>query len=148
MRRDQRDGLRRLGVSPSTQDCDILLEPDGDERFLMQLSQDDDSRLLGALVAEQLYLQQLDKLRAQTYQKAVRPYSAAVRESLDREMDLTEQQALRVRLAEVHLPVNPLSLLGFDSFIERAKAAVAEVVQPNLLKFLPDARPVYGGFFD
>lgn len=37
---------------------------------------------------------------------------------------------------------------GFNSFIERAKAAVAEVVQPNLLKFLPDARLIYGGFFD
>ena len=117
-------------------------------RPILGLAQNEDARLSGALVAEQLYLQQLDRLRIQIYQKAVRPYSAAVRDSGLLELGLEQQQARRLELAELHLPPKPLLAIEFNAFMEQARAAVAAVVQPALLEFLPDVQAIYGGFFD
>ena len=119
-----------------------------ERRPLLRLAQNEDLRLAGALVAEQLYLQQLDRLRIQIYQKAVRPYSAAVRDSGLLKLDLLQQQPFRLELAEEYLPSRPLYSIGFDSYVEQARAAVELVVQPTLLEFLPDVTPIYGGFFD
>ncbi|MBS2034557.1 hypothetical protein JST97_06205 [bacterium] len=155
-------GLKLLAAGDSNgwmflADPDVLTELLATETFpaelvkrrpLLELAMNEDVRLAGALVAEQLYLQQLDRQRIQIYQKAVRPYSAAVKDSGLLNLDLLQQQAIRRELAEQYLPARPLHSISFLEYIDQARSAVAAVVQPALLDYLPDVRAIYGNLFD
>lgn len=127
---------------------DSVAEPLLSRRPLLGLAQTGDVRLAGALVAEQLYFQSLDRLRLQIFQRAARPYRQAVKESGLQKLDLKNQQSARLELAKRHLNPKPLADYGFEAFVEQGRAAVAAVVQPSLLDFLPDVRALYAGCFD
>jgi hypothetical protein len=50
------------------------------------------------------------------------------------------QHEARVRCAEKHLPLNPLVDYGVIRLIEHARTAVAGLVNPSALAWLPDVR--------
>jgi hypothetical protein len=100
-----------------------------------------DSRLRSALHAEVRFWHELDRVRLSIYQKAVRPYMRAIRRArLLPEVDLAVQHETRVRCAEENLPLNPLVDYGITRFIQDARAAVLELVNPTALAWLPDVR--------
>ena len=110
-------------------------------RPVLGLAAKGDPRLRSALHAEVQFWHELDRVRLGIYQKAVRPYMRAVtRARLSPEMGLTVQHETRVRCAEEHLPLNPLVDYGAIRLIEDARAAVAELVNPAALAWLPDVR--------
>ena len=65
---------------------------------------------------------------------------AVTRARLSPEVGLAVQHETRVRCAEKHLPLNPLVDYGVMRLIEDARAAVAELVNPAALAWLPDVR--------
>jgi hypothetical protein len=125
-----------------TQDCPAAFR---DRRPVLQLAQTGDPRLHGALVAEQLYWRELDRLRMGTYQSAARAYCAAVRSGGADSTPFLDEHARRVTLAEAHLPSRPMRDLGLEPFLQQAHSRVASIVQPQLLEFLPDLRDCFRG---
>ena len=110
-------------------------------RPVLGLAVKGDPRLRSALHAEVQFWHELDRVRMGIYQRAVRPYMRAVtRARLSPNVSLTVQHETRVRCAEKHLPLNPLVNYGAIRLIEDARAAVAELVNPAALAWLPDVR--------
>jgi hypothetical protein len=56
------------------------------------------------------------------------------------EMKRTNQHQTRVRCAEKYLPVNPLKDYGVPRLIEDAREALAQLVNPAALAWLPEVR--------
>lgn len=80
-------------------------------------------------------------MRLGIYLRAVRPYARAVTcVGFSPETRLPVQHDARVRCAEKHLPLNPLVDYGLLRLIDDARAAVAELVNPAALAWLPDVR--------
>jgi hypothetical protein len=50
------------------------------------------------------------------------------------------QHDLRVRCAENHLPINPLRDYGIARMIAEAHDALARIVHPSAMAWLPDVR--------
>jgi hypothetical protein len=110
-------------------------------RPVLGLAVKGDSRLRSALHAEVQFWHELDRVRLGIYQKAVRPYMRAVtRTPLLAGMALAAQHEARVRCAKEHLPLNPLVDYGVIRLIENARSAVAGLVNPSALEWLPDVR--------
>jgi len=110
-------------------------------RPVLGLAVSGDSRLRSVLHAEVQFWHELDRVRLGIYQRAVRLYMRAVtRARLPPEVGLVVQHETRVRCAEKHLPWNPLVDYGVMRLIEDARTAVAELVNPTALAWLPDVR--------
>jgi hypothetical protein len=114
-------------------------------RPVLELAQSRDPRLHAALVAEQLYWRELDRIRMATYQSAARPYCAALRAGFLESRIFADEHVRRVDLAAALLPPKPMRQLGLEPFVERARARVGTIVQPELLFFLPDVRECFRG---
>lgn len=100
--------------------------------------------LVPALSAERLFWSELDRLRIEVYRRALRPYTVAVIRS--REPDgqpLRDQHENRVRCAREALRRSPLVEHGIGRHIEQARSAVARLVRPEILDWLPDISPHY-----
>jgi hypothetical protein len=110
-------------------------------RPLLELVATNDPRLRAALHAEIQFWHELDRARGGVYRRAVRPYMMAVtRSRLPARAALLKQHAIRVRCAEEFLPLTPLADYGVDRMIADARAALAEMVHPGTLEWLPDVR--------
>jgi hypothetical protein len=108
-------------------------------RPILELAKD--SRLRPALHAEIQFWHELDRVRLRIYERAVRPYRTALRKArLPSGTPLAVQHATRVRCAENHLPVDPLRDYGVDRLIAEARQALAQMVHPSALAWLPDVR--------
>jgi hypothetical protein len=100
-----------------------------------------DSQLRAALHAEVQLWHELDRVRLGIYQRAVRPYMLAVkRAGVSPGAALAVQHQARVRCAERHLPMNPLADFGVLRLIADAREALAQLVNPASLAWLPDVR--------
>jgi hypothetical protein len=110
-------------------------------RPVLELAADHDPRLRAALRAEIEYWHELDRVRMRIYEQAVRPYLVAVRKSrLRPDAALSDQHNLRVRCAEKWLPTNPVHDYGITRMISEAREAVAQIIQPAALAWLPEVR--------
>ena len=110
-------------------------------RPLLQLAVANDSRLHAALYAEVQFWHELDRVRLRIYEKAVRPYMVAVRkERVPAGTALGTQHKVRLRCAESHLPTNPVQDYGVERMIAEAREALADMVQPSALAWLPEVR--------
>jgi hypothetical protein len=106
-------------------------------RPILQLAKD--SRLHSALHAEIQFWHELDRVRLRIYEKAVRPYRTAVQKvRLLPGTALSIQHEIRVGCAVSHLPVNPLRDFGVDRMMAEAREALAQMVHPSALEWLPD----------
>ncbi len=110
-------------------------------RPLLELAANKDPRLRPALRAEIEYWHELDRVRLRVYEKAVRRYLVEVRKSrLPPGAGLAAQHELRVRLAEKHLPLSPLRDYGVSRMISEAREALARLIQPAMMAWLPEVR--------
>ena len=110
-------------------------------RPVLALASANDPRLRAALHAEVQFWHELDRARLRIYDRAVRPYRAAVKKShLPPSSSLALQHEMRLRCAEAHLPLNPLLDYGVDRMIADARGAVEQIVNPAALAWLPDVR--------
>ncbi|MSU48759.1 MAG: hypothetical protein EXS37_06685 [Opitutus sp.] len=122
------------GASPAPAD---LLK----RRPILELAVATDPRLRAALFAEIQFWHELDRARLRVYEKAVRPYLAAVRQvRVIAGAALTVQHEIRVRCAEKHLPTAPLQDYGIERMITEAREALVQLVHPSALAWLPDVR--------
>jgi hypothetical protein len=113
-------------------------------RPILELAVANDPRLHAALHAEIQFWHELDRARLRIYEKAVRPYMAAVRKArVPTGTALAVQHEIRVRCAENHLPTNPLHDYGIERMIAEARQALEQIVQPSTLAWLPDVREHY-----
>jgi hypothetical protein len=110
-------------------------------RPVLELAANQDPRLRPALRAEIEYWHELDRVRLSIYERAVRPYLVAVRKSRPPAgAGLAGQHRLRVRCAEAHLPMNPLRDYGINRMISEAREALAQIINPAAMTWLPDVR--------
>ena len=110
-------------------------------RPVLQLAIRSDARLRSALHAEVQFWHELDRARLGIYHRAVRPYMLAVKRSgLSPGAPLGLQHETRVRCAEEYLPANPLADYGVGRMIDDAREALAQLVNPAALAWLPEVR--------
>ena len=103
-----------------------------------------DARLAGALFAEREFWVQLDKLRIQIYERALRPYVVAVRRSqIPNTAPLDQQHSIRVRCAQEHLRVSPLVEYGLERHVAEARQATTRLVNPEAMQWLPDVKEYF-----
>jgi hypothetical protein len=108
-------------------------------RPVLELAGRKDPRLRSALHAEVQYWHELDRVRLRVYETAVRPYWSAVKKSrVPSKSELAVQHGIRVRCAEDHLPANPLRDYGVARMITEAREALAQIVHPAAMAWLPD----------
>ena len=112
-------------------------------RPVLQLAAAKDPRLHAALIAEQLYWRELDRLRLATYQTAGKAYCAAVRSGFAKGHSLLAEHARREQLADALLPARPMRDLGLEPFLQQAHLRVSSIIQPEILTFLPDLRSCF-----
>jgi hypothetical protein len=111
-------------------------------RPVLGLASKNDSRLRGALLAEQHFWQELDRLRIRIYRAALRPYVLAIgRAAIPREAELRQQHAIRLATAEKVLPPNPIRSHGIENLVSEAREATSSFIQPDLLQWLPNVLP-------
>ncbi|MBI4606119.1 MAG: hypothetical protein HY721_29485 [Planctomycetes bacterium] len=107
----------------------------------LQLALRRDPRLKQVLRVERAFWEELDRARLKVYERAVRPYMAAVRKAkIASSADLLQQHAARVACAERSLAQNPLRDHGLKRLMAGARAEVSKVFAPDLLEWLPDVR--------
>lgn len=110
-----------------------------EQRPVLELATKDDPRLRAALHGEIQFWHELDRVRLRIYQRAVRPYWQTLKRSrLSRSAGLAVQHEMRIRCAEKRLPMDPLAEYGVGRMITEARDAVAQLVNPSALKWLPD----------
>jgi hypothetical protein len=115
-------------------------------RSVLSLLKAGDERLEVALKGEIEFWNQLDRLRIQVHEHAVRPYMLAVkRDCRSHDPSLHTQHLVRVEHAERLLPVNPLRQHGLERLISQARAKAARFVPPGALNWLPDVRGCFIG---
>lgn len=108
-------------------------------RPALQLAIDRDDRMEGVLFAERQLWVELDRLRIQIYERALRPYVVAVRKSQIAEATpLAQQHEMRLCCAAAALRVSPLVEYGLDRHVEEARRATAKLVQSESLQWLPN----------
>lgn len=128
----------------------VLTAPLPDEivrrRPVLQLLVQNDPRLRVGVFGETLFWQNLDRVRLDLHEAAVRKYLKAVRHDPDADAsDLRTQHRVRVGHAEVLLPRSPLVEYGIERLIEEARRRTAEFVVPGALEWLPDATANFYG---
>jgi hypothetical protein len=110
-------------------------------RPVLELAANNDPHLRAALRAEIQYWHELDRARMRIYEKAVRPYMVEMRKSrLPSNARLPEQHDLRLRRAEKYLPISPLRDYGVTRMISEAREALAQIIHPAAMAWLPDVR--------
>jgi len=114
-------------------------------RPVLALLDEGGDRLEIALKAEVEFWRRLDQLRMHIFERAARPYLAAVRRDPHSHApsSLEAQHEARLRHAEQLLPVNPLREHGIDRLIDEAKAKTARMLPEGALRWLPDAAPSF-----
>jgi hypothetical protein len=109
------------------------------QRPILELAINNDARLRAALYAEVQFWHELDRARLGIYQRAVRPYMVAVKKShLPPDATLPIQHQTRIRCGEKHLPINPLADYGIRRMIDDAHKALAQLVNPAAIAWLPE----------
>jgi len=110
-------------------------------RPVLTLAATSNPNLRAALRAEIEYWHELDTVRLKIYENAVRRYMVEVRKSrLPPNAGLSAQHQLRVRCAEQYLPMNPLRDYGITRMISEAREALAQIINPAALAWLPNVR--------
>lgn len=110
-------------------------------RPVLELAANNDPRLRPALRAEIEYWHELDRVRMNIYENALRRYMVAVRKSrLPPRAALSVQHELRLRRAEQYLPMNPLRDYGLPRMISEAREALSQFINPSAMAWLPDVR--------
>lgn len=110
-------------------------------RPVLQLALANDSRLRAALHAERQFWHELDRVRIRIYARAIRPYLVAVRKAQIPEQEpLDAQHRARVECAQRHLPFYPIRDYGLDRMVAEAREALAQLVHPAAMEWLPDVR--------
>jgi len=110
-------------------------------RPVLALAISGDPRLHSALHAEVQFWHELDRVRLRVYEGAVRPYMRAVKRSAATAgASIAIQHATRISCAEKYLPLNPLADYGVKRMIEEAKQALAQLVNPAALEWLPEVQ--------
>jgi hypothetical protein len=110
-------------------------------RPALVLARERDPRTTGALNAERRFWEELDRRRIKMLEESLKRYVSAVRKArAGCRLSLPDEHAIRVELAERHLPQNPLKDYGLQKFINEAKDALVRsaVVPENALTWLPD----------
>jgi hypothetical protein len=100
-----------------------------------------DPRYAGALSAEEKLWEKLDALRIEIYQRALRPYNAAVRKSaIPDNTPLLKEHAIRLRCAEETQTETPLKDHGVPRLLDAARRALVEegLIPAEGLEWLPD----------
>jgi hypothetical protein len=113
-------------------------------RPVLALAVERDPRLEPALHAETQFWHQLDHVRIRVYERALRPYVAAVRKAhIPLDASLVQQHEIRVRCAEDHLLLRPLADYGLDRLIAEARARTSLFANPDYVRWLPDVREYF-----
>ena len=108
-------------------------------RPALQLAGRRDAPLHQALLAEQQFWKELDRLRIRILRAALKPFVLAMgKTSLPNNASLGEQHAIRLAVAEESLEKNPVAKFGVARMIEDARTATATFVNPQLMQWLPD----------
>ncbi|HWF17683.1 MAG TPA: hypothetical protein VG754_00360 [Verrucomicrobiae bacterium] len=108
-------------------------------RPVLELAANNDPKLRPALRAEIEYWHELDRVRMNIYENAVRRYMVEVRKShLPPSAGLPVQHDLRVRCAEKYLPENPMRDFGVTRMISEAREALSQIINPAAMEWLPD----------
>lgn len=111
-------------------------------RPALRLAARRDPALRHALLAEQHFWKELDRLRISICRAALRPYVLAMgREAISQTAGLPEQHAARIACAERTLEKNPVGKYGVDRIIADARKSTVAFVNPELIRWLPDVRP-------
>jgi hypothetical protein len=111
------------------------------QRPVLRLAAEKSPLLDRAVQTEVDFWTNLDRARLKLYEESVRAYAAALRhDGRLQGADLATQHAVRVEHAERLLPQNPVQAFGVDRLIAQAREATALGINPELLRFLPDAR--------
>ncbi len=98
-----------------------------------------DKRLEHAVHVEKVFWNALDRARLRVYERAVRPYAAAVRRArIPKDAGLKLQHELRLECARRLLPRNPLGEHGLPTLVHDARESVRVLVPGGNLDFLPD----------
>ena len=110
----------------------------------LKLAINGDPKLAGALFAERVFWQELDRMRTRIYRAALRPFVLAMgRAGTSKEAGLGEQHRGRVACAEASLKPNPMKDLGLERLVEDARVATAALINPEMIQWLPNVRPYF-----
>jgi hypothetical protein len=102
-------------------------------RPVLQLMLQKDRRLPQAVFAEKNFWAELDRCRIHIYERALRPYVAAVRKASARKtLNLRAQHELRCQSAERYLPDRPIAKHGIQSLISEARQQTSAFLHPDL----------------
>jgi hypothetical protein len=129
------DALAQLLLEHRCPDALLALRP------ALRLAADQDAHLAGAIHAERLFLEELDRRRIHILERHLRPYVSAVRKARHgRALSLLEDHVIRVDLAARHLPQNPLNDYGLTNYLEEAKSSLVDqgLISSIALTWLPD----------
>ena len=108
-------------------------------RPALQLAARGDAPLHQALLAEQQFWKELDRLRIRILRAALKPFVLAMgKTSIPANATLSEQHAIRLAVAEQGLEKNPVAKFGVARMIEESRAATTTFVNPQLMQWLPD----------
>jgi hypothetical protein len=110
-------------------------------RPALSLASSGDPRAAGALNAERLFWEELDRRRIQILERHLRPYVSAVRKARSgREPSLGDDHDLRMDCAARHLPPNPLKDYGLERYLSEARSFLTEsqLIPESALTWLPD----------
>ena len=100
-----------------------------------------------ALYIEQFFWHELDRIRIQIYEQAVRPYrSAVMRRQLRFEGNLLLQHQARIECAEELLSRNPVKEYGIEKIIDKSLDATRAFGQ-KWMEYLPDVRENFENLF-
>lgn len=133
---ESEDVLRLLKAHPCPDEI-IVLRP------ALKLAMNKDRRVPGALDAERKLWEELDRARIRIYQRALRPYLAAVRKRpVSDTCTLREQHEIRLQCAAERLEPEPLKAYGVQRYIAEAQQALieSERIPMSLVEWLPDVR--------
>ncbi|HAV62425.1 MAG TPA: hypothetical protein DCY13_08690 [Verrucomicrobiales bacterium] len=131
----ERDNLLRMLERHDCPDAVVRLRPS------LKLAREKDSRLAGALLAERLLWEELDRVRVQMLERFLRPYVNAMRKaSAGRKLSLPADHELRVEIAAEHLPENPLADFGVEKYVAecRQNLVTGQIIHPDIARWLPD----------
>ncbi len=110
-------------------------------RPALQLGLAQDPHTPGALNAERLFWEELDRRRIRLLERHLHSYVPAVRQQrAGREFSLREDHELRIECATQHLPPNPIKDYGLQRYCDESKQALVQngLVPASALIWLPE----------
>lgn len=144
--RDPRGWLHIYDADSMREMLDAYAIPDAllATRPVLKLAMQRDSSLQHALLAEQHFWKDLDRVRIRLCRAALRPFVVAMaREGGPTTCDLKAEHEARVDCAERTLEKNPIAAYGVERMIEDARKSTVAFINPNLSCWLPDVRPYF-----